>query len=140
MSYSDDHDGERTEPDPGQPVGALEPLTASVSSVPGASERGFGLKFILPGGESKLFTALPVSIGRATNNDIVLADETVSAQHAQVYYDHKAQDICIIDLDSLNGLLIGDQPTRKNILYDGVKVGLGLSSLIFRNTGFIYPG
>jgi pSer/pThr/pTyr-binding forkhead associated (FHA) protein len=140
MSYSDDHDGEQTEPDPGQQGGGREPPAASASGASIASEQGFGLKFILPGGESKLFTAVPVMIGRAANNDIVLADETVSAQHAQVYYDDKAQDICIIDLDSLNGLFIGDQPTRKNILYDGVKIGLGRSGLIFRNTGFIYPG
>lgn len=100
----------------------------------------YGLKFILENGESRIFTALPISIGRAPDNDIVLTNETVSAHHAQVYYDEKARDICIVDLDSLNGLFIGGQPTRRNVLFDGVRIGLGTASLVFRDTGFIYPG
>lgn len=114
---------------------------ASGSNKPqSASEQAYGLKFILESGESILFTSLPISIGRAEENDIVLADETVSAYHARVYYDDLASDICIVDLDSFNGLFVGDQPTRKNVLYDGVKIGLGAATLIFRDTGFIYPG
>ncbi len=141
MTHPGDHDGEKTGPDPRQQADGQDQLVASdVSGAPVAPDQGFGLKFILPGAEPRLFTTLPISIGRNPSNDIVLADETVSAQHAQVYYDDKAQDICIVDLDSLNGLFIGGQPTRKNILYDGVKIGLGMVSLIFRNTGFIYPG
>jgi pSer/pThr/pTyr-binding forkhead associated (FHA) protein len=89
------------------------------------------LKFTLESGESKLFSSLPISLGRADNNDIILPDETVSAQHAQIYYDEKVNDICIVDLDSLNGLFIGDQPTHRNVLYDGVKIGLGAATLIF---------
>jgi hypothetical protein len=99
----------------------------------------FGLQFILDSGESKTFTALPLKIGRGEQNDVKLNDETVSTDHAQVYYDEQVRDICIIDLDSLNGLFIGDQPTRKNILYDGVKIRLGRVQLTFRDTGYIHP-
>ena len=141
MTHPGDHDGEESGPDPRQQADGQDQLVASDGSgAPVAPDQGFGLMFILPGAKPRLFTTLPISIGRNPSNDIVLADETVSAQHAQVYYDDKAQDICIVDLDSLNGLFIGGQPTRKNILYDGVKIGLGMVSLIFRNTGFIYPG
>ena len=143
MTHPDNYDDEQTGPGPRQPDragGQDQPAAPGASGAPAVPDQGFGLKFILASGESRLFTSLPISIGRATNNDIVLADETVSAQHARVYYDDKAQDICIVDLDSLNGLFIGDQPTRKNILYDGVKIGFGTATLIFRNTGYIYPG
>ena len=99
----------------------------------------FGLQFILDSGESKTFTALPLKIGRGEQNDVMLNDETVSTDHAQVYYDEQVRDICIIDQDSLNGLFIGDQPTRKNILYDGVKIRLGRVQLTFRDTGYIHP-
>ena len=105
----------------------------------GPQEEVYGLKFILENGEAKVFTSLPVAIGRDAHNDIVLKDETVSAKHALVYYDEKAKDVCILDLDSLNGLFIGDRPTHRNILYDGVTIGLGKAQLVFRDTGFIYP-
>jgi pSer/pThr/pTyr-binding forkhead associated (FHA) protein len=104
------------------------------------AEQVYGLKFVLENGETRIFTTLPISIGRAPDNDIVLANETVSAHHARVYYDEKARDICIIDLDSLNGLFISGQPTRRNVLFDGVRIGLGTANLVFRDTGFIYPG
>jgi pSer/pThr/pTyr-binding forkhead associated (FHA) protein len=143
MTHPDRQDGISTKPDLPQQdeaAGQDQPAVTGESGARAASEPAYGLKFILPSGESKLFTSLPISIGRAKDNDIVLADETVSAHHAQVYYDPKARDICILDLDSLNGLFIGDQPTRRNILYDGVKIGLGTASLLFRDTGFIYSG
>jgi pSer/pThr/pTyr-binding forkhead associated (FHA) protein len=116
--------------------------TAS-SLIRGSSEltnQSYGLKFTLESGESKLFTSLPISLGRADDNDIVLPNETVSAHHAQIYYDETVNGICIVDFDSLNGLFIGDQPTHRNVLYDGSKIGLGAATLIFRDTGFIYPG
>lgn len=100
----------------------------------------FGLKLILENGESRTFAALPISIGRAEQNDLILADDTVSANHALIYYDENVKDICIVDLDSLNGVRVDDQLTRKNILRDGVRIGLGKSNLIFRDTGYIHPG
>lgn len=99
----------------------------------------FGLQFIMDSGESKTFNTLPLKIGRGEQNDIPLNDETVSTEHAQVYYDEQVRDICIVDLDSLNGVFIGDQPTRKNILYDGVKIRLGRVQMTFRDTGYIHP-
>lgn len=141
MDQPNDLNVKKTGQHTSQPTrGQAPPRPEATGGAPADPDPAFGLKFTLPGGEAKLFTALPVTIGRAIDNDIVLADETVSAQHAQIYYDPKVQDICIVDLDSLNGLFIGGQPTRKNVLNDGVKIGVGMSSLIFRNTGFIYPG
>jgi pSer/pThr/pTyr-binding forkhead associated (FHA) protein len=113
------------------------------SQLSGSGEDGdqsFGLVFTLDSGESSTFTTLPISIGRANDNDINLPNETVSAHHAQVYLDDLANEICIVDLDSLNGLFIDNQPTHRNVLSDGVKIGLGAVTVVFRDTGFIYPG
>jgi SARP family transcriptional regulator, regulator of embCAB operon len=104
------------------------------------SDETFGLKFIFPNGESQMFSKLPINIGREADNDLVLADESVSAQHARITYDELLNDICIQDLDSLNGVFIDDQPTRKNLLQDGVKITLGQVVLTFRDTGYIHGG
>jgi hypothetical protein len=104
------------------------------------AEQQYGLQLTLESGESQLFTGLPISIGRAENNDLVLAEATVSAQHARIYYDEAVSELCIVDLDSLNGLFIDGQPTHRNLLFDGAKIGLGAATLTFRDTGFIYSG
>jgi hypothetical protein len=143
MTHTHGQDGQQTGTGASNQVEAkkLEPSTKSTGAgAPETTDQVYGLKFILEDGETKLFTSLPISLGRAGNNDVVLTKETVSAHHAQIYYDEKAKDICIIDLDSLNGVFIGDQPTRRNVLSDGAKIGLGTATLVFRDTGFIFSG
>jgi pSer/pThr/pTyr-binding forkhead associated (FHA) protein len=98
----------------------------------------FGLKFILDSGEERIFTTLPVRIGRNDQNDLILSPDTVSATHALVYFDELIQDVCILDLDSLNGLYIDRFPTRKNILNDGMRISLGDAMITFRDTGYIH--
>ena len=105
-----------------------------------SQDQVFGLKFTIDNGESMTLSSLPISIGRDAQNDIVLNDETMSARHARIYFDEYAKDICIEDTDSLNGLFIDGNPTRKNVLFDGVEVRLGNVSLSFRDTGYIHPG
>jgi pSer/pThr/pTyr-binding forkhead associated (FHA) protein len=106
----------------------------------GGPDQAFGLQFTFDSGETRTFTSLPISIGRGEHNDIVLGDKTVSAEHARVYYDERVRGVCIVDNDSLNGLYINDQPTRRNVLQDGVKIRLGSVNLVFRDTGYIHPG
>lgn len=98
----------------------------------------FGLKFILSPDEAKIFTSLPVTIGRSEQNDIVINDKTVSAVHARIYYDDRVKDVCIVDNDSLNGILIDGYPTYRNLLQDGVRIGLGKVTITFRDTGYIH--
>ena len=111
---------------------------ASNAASQGAEGDEFGLKFIFASGESRVFTSLPISLGRGEPNEIALDDETVSAVHARIYYDERVGDVCILDNDSLNGLFIDDQPTRKNVLNDDVRIRLGSAELIFRDTGYIH--
>ena len=119
-------------------VPSVENTGKSSQDAHGASNQGFGLLFQLASGESRTFTSLPISIGRSKQNDIILSDETVSAVHARVYYDELVKDVCILDNDSLNGLFIDDQPTRKNVLHDGVRIRLGSVELTFRDTGYLH--
>ena len=117
----------------------VQPETTQVSKKTQADNgQEYGLKFILPSGKALTLTSLPISIGRSDQNDIVLKDETVSAKHAQVYYDDLIKDVCILDNDSLNGMFIDGQPTRKNVLYDGVKIRFGGAEIAFRDTGYIH--
>ncbi len=98
----------------------------------------FGLKLVLDSGEEFAFATLPVTIGRSEINQIVLKNPTVSGTHAQIYFDELAQEVCILDLDSLNGILVDQAPTRRNILSDGVKIKLGDVEVTFRDTGYIH--
>jgi pSer/pThr/pTyr-binding forkhead associated (FHA) protein len=100
----------------------------------------FGLRLVDENGNVKILEKLPVSIGRDRQNEVVLKDTTVSANHARIYYDEAAGLVCIEDLGSLNGLYINGQPTRKNVLQDGVKIMVGKITLTFQDTGYIHPG
>ena len=118
---------------------ALPPAETNAESGGQANNQEFfGLKLILASGEEFTFTTLPVSIGRSETNQIVLKNPTVSGTHAQIYFDELAQEVCILDLDSLNGILVDHAPTRRNILSDGVKINLGDVELTFRDTGYIH--
>jgi FHA domain len=115
------------------PVPGKEEMSQAVQS-----QEFFGLKLILDSGIEFAFSSLPVSIGRGEENQIVLDDETVSSNHALIYFDELAEEICIQDLDSLNGIFVDHAPTRRNILSDGVKISLGTVNLTFRDTGYIH--
>jgi len=133
--------GQSANEDSGSTPGGKEGKEASKPGAPqGSKEQGFGLQFIIESGETKTIKTLPVSIGRSDQNGIVLKDDTVSSTHARVYYDEQVGNVCIVDVDSLNGLFINDQPTRKNVLYDGCQIKLGKANLTFRDTGYIHPG
>ena len=99
----------------------------------------YGLKFIFPTGESKVFTELPISIGRGEQNDLILQDDTVSSAHARIYFDERLRNVCIVDLGSLNGIYLDGLPSLRNVLYDDAKIRLGKTELTFRDTGYIHP-
>lgn len=113
--------------------GSVEPGVEGQSA-----EVQYGLKFIFPSGEYRIFTALPITIGRGEQNDLILKDDGVSLVHARIYYDERLNDVCIEDLHSLNGVYLDGQPTIKNLLFDDVHIRLGDTSLVFRDTGYIH--
>jgi pSer/pThr/pTyr-binding forkhead associated (FHA) protein len=125
-------EGGKAEPVNPPAAGKVEPVQTV------ESQEFFGLKLTLDAGQEFAFASLPVSIGRGEANQIVLKDETVSSSHALIYFDDLAQEVCILDLDSLNGISVDHAPTRRNILSDGVKISLGAVDLTFRDTGYIH--
>ena len=133
--------GRKTEPD--KELETQQPALSNADAEAGQTSadlgvQAFGLTFTLESGEVKLFTSLPITIGRSTQGTLSLEDQSVSAQHAYIYYDERLQRVCISDLDSTNGLFIDDQPTRKNVLQDEARIRLGNALLVFRDTGYIH--
>jgi diguanylate cyclase (GGDEF)-like protein len=51
-----------------------------------------------------------ITIGRGRDNDIVLASDCVSRNHARL--EHRGESLHVIDLTSTNGTFVNDQPQR----------------------------
>lgn len=69
---------------------------------------------------------MPVSIGRSTDNDVVLNNERVSRHHARL--DYREESVIITDLGSLNGTLVNRQMIEPNVPHplkpgDAVSIG-----------------
>jgi len=82
---------------------------------------------------------LPTTLGRSPENTIEIADDSVSAQHARIFFDHRIETVCIEDTNSLNGIFVDGRPTIKSVLVDGARLTIGGVSLTFRNTGYLPP-
>jgi hypothetical protein len=113
----------------------------SLKKIPGSPQslsKPHGLRLVLASGGEIAINKLPASIGRdKQKSDIVLRDDSISAIHANLYYNPSLGKICIEDCSSLNGVFVNERPTRKNVLEDGAIIKLGDTLLTFRDTGFI---
>lgn len=82
-------------------------------------------------GPSKNFNIVQknISIGRGKDNDIVLADQRASRQHAQI---NKKNDLYVIsDLGSANGILVNEIKINTATLRHNDQIKIGNSLLIF---------
>jgi hypothetical protein len=71
-----------------------------------------------------------MSIGRLSTADIVLADQNVSRQHAEL---HPVGDTYqLVDLGSTNGCKVNGQRIERQVLVDGDEITLGPIKLRFR--------
>jgi transcriptional regulator with GAF, ATPase, and Fis domain len=71
-----------------------------------------------------------VTIGRAPSNQIVIADERASRQHAEVF--PTAHGWAIRDLDSRNGTLLdGEAVAGDRLLEPGHVISIGLAEILF---------
>lgn len=77
--------------------------------------------------------ALGVTIGRASNNDLVIDHASVSRFHAYVQLEGSGE--CrVFDADSSNGTLCNDQPVPRGkgvAIQDGGRIGVGDVTLHF---------
>ena len=72
-----------------------------------------------------------VIIGRSPDNEIYVKSKFVSRHHAQLVSD---EDGAIIeDLNSTNGIFLGDKQIKKYRLRDGDVITLGVHELVYRD-------
>ena len=72
-----------------------------------------------------------VIVGRAPDNEIYIESKFVSRHHAQLISDNRG---CVIeDLNSTNGLFLGEKQVKKYRLRHGDVVSLGVHELVYHD-------
>ena len=72
-----------------------------------------------------------IIVGRSPDNEIYIKSKFVSRHHAQLLID---EDGCIIeDLNSTNGVFLGEKQIKKYTLRDGDIVSLGVHELVYHD-------
>jgi Protein of unknown function (DUF3662)/FHA domain len=77
-------------------------------------------------------TRTPISIGRLSTNDVVLADANVSRRHAELRGDGGVWTL--VDLGSTNGTLVNGKLAEEHQLRDGDRISFGTSELLFKSS------
>jgi len=89
-----------------------------------------------PNRRTQIFEILSsaVTLGRATSNDLVLRDASVSRHHARL--NVLAGDAAVVtDLDSLNGISVNGRVAREQRLADQDRMSIGVYELLFDAAG-----
>ena len=119
---------------PGAPVG---PHTAMLPGQRPRPKVGAPASLVLVQGGQPIRTfplaAAELTIGRAEQSDIPLADPGVSRNHARVV--REGDDFIVEDLRSTNGTEVNGQPIRRRRLANGDMLKLASSTLQFRREG-----
>jgi hypothetical protein len=113
-----------------------EPAAQSEEVPPPPAPAVIALEFMDESGQRVSFTLdkPALTIGRAPDNDIVLAApilnaDSVSQHHARLRRD---QDVYVVrDLGSKNGLAVNGRQTIENLLQDGDRLQFGEAEAIF---------
>ena len=71
-----------------------------------------------------------LSIGRTTDNDIVLENRGVSRKHAMIEFNENAA--VIIDNESLNGTFVNNRKISEEVLRDSDVISIGKYSLVYK--------
>lgn len=72
-----------------------------------------------------------VIVGRSPNNEIYIKSKFVSRHHAQIVSDESG---CVIeDLNSTNGVFLGEKQVKKYRLREGDVVSLGIHELVYHD-------
>ena len=100
-----------------------------VPTPPQRSERSTAV-LVGPAGERFVLGRPVVRIGRALENDVVIADSRVSRFHAEIRRD--AGRYVVRDLGSTNGTPVAEEPVDESELREGDTLSLGGYALTFR--------
>jgi len=66
----------------------------------------------------------PFRIGRGKNNELIIDDNSVSRQHAEIHRRHDGS-FTVMDLDSLNGVFVNDKKVKSADLNEGDELDVG---------------
>ncbi|MGE3910609.1 MAG: FhaA domain-containing protein [Chloroflexota bacterium] len=132
-----DHGG--ADAPPTRPVAPIAP-TAHLPRVSRSQAVGDGraLVLLLEDGRQVGIGGSPLRIGRAPDNDLVIADSRVSRYHAQIAPGPGGCQIQ--DLGSTNGTALAGRPVTHERLADGDLVSLGGYTIRVRSTSAGRPG
>lgn len=123
---------ETGQPDGGQPVGGQPPSIehTAVFIVPTIDSSRAILRQIRPDGSSRslVVDGRPLTIGRAPDNGLVLADSRASRHHARLYGRRGA--LILTDLGSTNGSWVNDRRIDEMALGEGDQVRIGDTILV----------
>jgi predicted component of type VI protein secretion system len=74
-----------------------------------------------------------MTIGRSGSrqNDVMLSDDTVSREHAQIVYSQDENAFHVLNESTTNAVLVNSAPKERAVLQDGDVIQLGGSSLQF---------
>jgi hypothetical protein len=75
-------------------------------------------------------TKTAVCIGRSTDNDISLANDSISSHHAEIHR-RRAGDVYVVDLGSSNGVYVNEAKVAQAELHEGDVIELGEVRLRF---------
>jgi hypothetical protein len=81
-------------------------------------------------GTHHVLTKTAVCIGRSVDNDIRLANDSISSHHAEIHRKRKG-GFYIVDLASANGIYVNDKKVAQVELHDGDMIELGEVRLRF---------
>jgi len=70
-----------------------------------------------------------VTIGRAPDNDLIVAHDSISGHHAKLVLEEDAYSV--VDLDSTNGVKVEDIATTSGPLTNGTKVTFGKVDAVY---------
>lgn len=105
-----------------------DPMSTMVFTVPRPSVPVAHLRIVDPHGSTRRFrVGAGISIGRATDNDVVLRDEQVSRHHGRIGGRRGA--LVYTDLGSTNGSIVNGQRVSEVVLGAGDRLILGGSTL-----------
>ncbi len=111
-----------------QPSRAAPPTTGSTRLPP------LGEPYLLvpdPAGDRRVTLSGELTrVGRSSEADVRLADTAVSRLHAELR--RLGDEVVLVDLGSTNGTTLNGHRVREGRLRDGDRIGVGGSSLVFR--------
>lgn len=121
---------------PKQSAAALQPtigiLNVGGSSTTVANTAALGRLIMLSGdqqGREYLLQSRVTSVGRAINNDIVIADRQTSRHHLQIIQENNGY--VVIDTASANGFYVNDLQVSRAPLRHGDVIGIGSVKMAF---------